>query len=219
MAHGIILGALAEQIQTEDVELLLDRTTTGFSKVIGSSLARGMQRLLLLDTPPSMLATIARQACRRPASREVARQVAFRERGILELYRRAAGVGAAEIARHLLENGRPLTADQEAVYSQLGEELFTAYFSGGIGKSQLMQLALAWKGATDALGWAGVAPTLTPVPRRLTAYVLGVRYTAMDRRADAARFFHLALDGTPPDSPLDRLAHAAAEGAKPKSQK
>jgi hypothetical protein len=77
-------------------------------------------------------------------------------------------------------------------------------------------MGLAWKGITNVLGWAGVAPTLPPDLRGALAYVLGHRYLRLGRPEDAAGLFRTAVADAPAGSPLRKLAEAELQRlAKP----
>ena len=74
--------------------------------------------------------------------------------------------------------------------------------------AQAVQFMLAWKGANNIFGWKGVAPSLDPSMRGPAAYVLGHRFLKLGKRADALTFFQTAIDDSPADSQLRKLATA-----------
>ena len=92
-------------------------------------------------------------------------------------------------------DGRPLVspADDEQLWTLAGC-LYAAYADGGFPAAKVIQLALAWKGATNFAGWAGVAPSLDPALRGPLAYVMGHRYRRLKRDPDAADLFRTARD-------------------------
>lgn len=77
---------------------------------------------------------------------------------------------------------------------------------GKIGKSQSLQLLLAWKGISNFLGWGGVAPSLQPGLRGKLAYIMGHRYLRLGKPDDAKTFFQTAIGDAPKDSPLRQLS-------------
>jgi hypothetical protein len=68
---------------------------------------------------------------------------------------------------------------------------------------------MSWKGVTNALGWAGVAPSLEPHLRGPFAYVLGHRFRRLGQPEQARQMFLTAVADAPPDSTLARLAERA----------
>src|SRR5205823_4573244 len=91
--------------------------------------------------------------------REAARRFAFQDLSYAEHLRLPALMMAVEAVHQLVLPG-PLTADQEAVLWEMAEKLHTAHVTSKLNSAQLFQLALTWKGTTNFLGWAGVAPSL-----------------------------------------------------------
>jgi len=91
----------------------------------------------------------------------------------------------------------------------MADRVCTAIFENGeITRPQLVQLGFAWKGVTNFLGWAGVAPTLKPDLRGPLAYVLGMRCLRLNKPDDAAALFKTARDDAPKGSRLKALAQA-----------
>ena len=82
------------------------------------------------------------------------------------------------------------------------------YFYIRLSKSQLFQLALAWKGTTNLLGWGGLSSKLKPELRGPAAYLLGLRYLKLNKPTEAAGMFETAATDAPIGSPLKKLAEA-----------
>src|SRR5947207_3077210 len=105
------------------------------------------------------------------------------------------------------ENALPANAsvEQEELTWQISEKVFdAAVTTGKLGKSEVLALALTWKGVTGNFGWAGVAPKLDPGLRGPLAYVMGHRLLRL-KNVEASAFFHTALKDAPPNSVLERL--------------
>ena len=99
---------------------------------------------------------------------------------------------------------------------ELGLNGFVAVTDEGtVSQTQMIQLALAWKGITNFLGWAGVAPNLQPNLRGPIAYVMGHRYLRLGQPKDASMFFNTALTDAPNGSPLATMAQAELDRLLP----
>jgi hypothetical protein len=145
-----------------------------------------------------------------PRGRDLARQVAFLDLKPVDHFRTPVRVLLYETVRQGAFAGMPTRDEDEVIWQMVlsGGDLL---FSRKLGKTQFLQLALAWGGTTGSLGWAGVAPKLPPEVRGAAAYVLGRKYLAAGKTADAAALFRTARSDSPPDSPARRLAAAELE--------
>jgi hypothetical protein len=79
-----------------------------------------------------------------------------------------------------------------------------------------VQMAFAWKGTTNFLGWGGLAPSLDPGLRGPLAYVLGHRYQRLGRTESVAEFFRTAQRDAAAGSVLSKLAQAELKRLEPK---
>jgi hypothetical protein len=159
------------------------------------------------ELPPNLVPGVARKMWATPRGRELARKVAFREVPYHEFLRVPVLLAGLEATRQMLFPGG-LSADQEQVLWEAGQDGLAAVSAGRIGLLHAPQALLAWKGRTDLLGWKGLAPLLEPKIRGPAAYVLGFRLLNLNRRADAVALFRSALSNASPDSLLSRLAQA-----------
>jgi len=208
LAHAVLLATLTEQFATEDLEVILDRVTGRLGKLFSLSMVKGFRNVFLMDMPPATIAAIARQSCRRPGTRELVRQVAFRELPINELLRKALGEVVMQLTAGFVLDGQ-ISADQEAICREAGQDLFTAYYTGKINNEQGLKVAMTWKGQTAGQGWAGVASAIGPELRGQLAYIFGLRHLRMKNgKQSAAKFFDEALACSQPDSVLRRLVQA-----------
>jgi tetratricopeptide (TPR) repeat protein len=159
--------------------------------------------------------TVLRAAWQSPRGRELARTIAFQSVPLGEMALATGGLVFTEMARQGAFIGAT-SPEQDALLWKLCEDGHTAFVNRRLSLPQLIQIGLSWKGTTNFLGWAGVAPGLDPALRGPLAYLLGHRYLRLSRPADAATFFRTALADAPPDSPLRRLAQAELERLKAK---
>jgi hypothetical protein len=155
----------------------------------------------------SFAPAIVRGAWRSPRGRELARRQAFLEGEPYLAARQPPVMLVYEKFRQELFGGAP-SAEQDETIWQGVNGMADAMFTGSLNKTQMLQLALAWKGSAGALGWAGVAPKLAAPLRGPVAYLMGMRYVWLGRPADAAGMFRTSMEGLPADAPLARLARA-----------
>jgi hypothetical protein len=148
---------------------------------------------------------------RTPEGHELARQIAFQERSMLELQRATALVGAVQLARQLAQPVQ-LTREQEAVFQKLAEDMSTAFVTGKFGRKHILstvQLALYWRGQPLVFGWDAAVKPFDPQVRGPLAYVFGFHSLHHHHKpAEAGTLFRKALADAPPDSPVRRLAQA-----------
>jgi hypothetical protein len=159
--------------------------------------------------PPSVL----REMCNTPRGHQAAESLAFQNVTFAEYVRLPVLVAATEYV-HQNGMGRQSTPDDETIIWDVAQQAYTAHQAGRLGASQLLQLALAWKGTTNTFGWGGVAGTLPPELRVPIAYLLGHRYQLLGKPAEAVKFLELAKQEAPPDSLLHRRATASIASLK-----
>ena len=165
---------------------------------------------------PKTIVTVANNLFRNRWGEGLARKFAFREMPLRDCLRVIPSLGLYELLR---ESAMPpqLPDEQAELLWKLSNDGYTAAVENhAISKAQFLQLGLAWKGITNVLGWAGVAPTLPPDLRGAIAYVLGHRYLRLGRPEDAAGLFRTAAADAPAGLPLRKLAEAELQRlAKP----
>lgn len=98
---------------------------------------------------------------------------------------------------------------EEAVATLLG-----LVRTGQLGSTQLQQLLFAWRGELGELGWSSRGITNNfPEQRAQIAYLLGTRLLRVyDRADDAEKLFRLAVESSPSDTTVYRLAYAELQG-------
>ncbi|MFV2065419.1 MAG: tetratricopeptide repeat protein [Pirellulales bacterium] len=195
----LIMASLADELTAEDV----DNFMASFSSrgQAGSLLPFG--RTLIGD---DSLTAVFRQMWRTPRGRRWAEKIAFRHTPVGEHVQIPIQLAISQYFRQRAF-GSNLSDEQDALVWDLCEEVHAVVFeTGQLAQPQMVQLALAWKGQTNWLGWASVAPTLKPSLRGPIAYVLAHRYLQMKKPDDAATFLRTGLEDAPEDSALARLA-------------
>jgi len=217
-AQSLALATLTGQMTAEDVDGIIERIVSRISMSINPSVIKGTMRIFLMDLTPERMAKIVREAGNRPRARELSRQVAFRELPLDKLIRGAVVLTAAQLADEMLFEGR-MSPEQEQLVAELAHEFHAAYFEGRLSRGQIMQLIFAWRGLTNTVGWAGVAPALEPPLRGPLAYLLGHRLSVLGQQDQAIALFRTAADDAEPDSLLRRLTEAELErlGAGPEA--
>ncbi|MBN2449392.1 MAG: hypothetical protein JXR77_03320, partial [Lentisphaeria bacterium] len=144
---------------------------------------------------------------RSPRARDLARRIAFRQLGLAELARSPVLAGSIQFLRRAAFGGQP-TEEQDALLWDSGSRACDAYTRGNLPMPLLVQMALAWQGMTNTLGWAGAASGLPPELRGPGAYILGCRYRRLGRAEDARMLFETARAEARENALLARLADA-----------
>jgi serine/threonine protein kinase/WD40 repeat protein/tetratricopeptide (TPR) repeat protein len=102
--------------------------------------------------------------------------------------------------------GAKADEDRRALIWSIAERAYDAMTHGEWTAPQMMQLALAWKGTTNFLGWGGVAPSLPAALRADIAYVLGARAARRGDVTDAESLFRESIEHAAKDSPAAKSA-------------
>ncbi len=206
-AMALVLASLAEELSAQRVDSIMERAARRAGWQINPSLVKGFLNTFMSELTPAMIASVMRQAFARPHGRAVARQIALRELPPDDLIRSAAGAVFVAAVDQMLTNTR-LSPEQESLMVRLADDLYAAYYSGKLSRRDVLPLALTWKGLSNRMGWAGVAPSLDPTLRGPLAYLFGLRFLHLNRPEDAAQFFQSAVTDAQPGSPLESLARA-----------
>ena len=104
--------------------------------------------------------------------------------------------------------GESFTDEEEDIVWSVVQQLYAKYLRGELSQPQLVQVALAWKGTTNYLGWKGVKGSIEPGIRGPLAYVLGRRYLCLGLREGALELFRNAQQDAAEGSTLRQLAEA-----------
>lgn len=153
---------------------------------------------------------IMRGTWRSPRGREHARRLAFLDLAPIEYMRTPPILVLYEKLRQDLFAGQ-LTSEQDEVTWSVVSRLAQMHFDGKLSKPQVLQLALAWKGTSGILGWAGVSPTLPPDFRGAVAYLMGLRYLKLGKPEEARAMFRTTSAVTPDGSAVNLLARQELE--------
>lgn len=193
-----ILGSLTDELTEEDAALFVDH----FAAEAGSSPIFQLARQVV---SPQAYTAVLRRMWRSRRGRLLADDFAFNRIAVTQRVRLPIQLIGAEFIGNELFGG-DWSPDQEDLAHHTAENLYSAIVERGvIGRAQLAQGALAWKGVSGGLGWAGVAKTLGNDLRGQFAYFLAHRYLKLDRRQDAESLLREAIAAAP-DSAAARLA-------------
>lgn len=103
--------------------------------------------------------------------------------------------------------GGMVAPEQEAIiWEAMGIALHQVVHERRLRGAQIMQIGLSWQGASNFLGWGGVAPVLDPKLRGPLAYIFAHRYARLNKLPDAEQFMRTAVEDAPEQSPLAILA-------------
>jgi hypothetical protein len=207
LLQGVMVGSLAGELSEADARDLLARLL----EKVGDGSVASVFKKAVLGLPPAVF----QEMCRTAKGREAVRHFAYRDRPYAEILATPGLLIVTEVFHQQALPG-PLSPEQGEILWDVTGKLHAAYTSDKLSQAQLFQLALAWKGTRNFLGWGGLAPTLTPEVRGPLAYAMGHRYLRLNRPTDAPDFFRTALNDAPPSSPLRRLAQAELDRLKGK---
>ncbi len=194
----LLLGSLSGELLEADANEFVRLVSAGDS---GGSLVSMATSLVT----PQSIAEGMREMWRTPRGKLAARDFAFeliplRERTRLPVVL----LGQTFFRQKAFES--VLTDEQDQVLWDFVSEGHAGVLERGTLKaSQLMQLALTWKGTTNFVGWGGVAPSLPPELRAKAAWMFGHRFLRLGKPAEAKQFFETARKDAPLDSVLAKI--------------
>ncbi len=198
LAENWAMAALSNTLTDEDALKIVETLMTSFgAEAVTTQVAAA------LNLSPA----VVRGVWTSPRGRECARRMAFLDLTPNEYFWTAPRLIVYEKLRQELLGGTP-TPEQDEVLWTASLKTCEAFRTGELSKSQLFQLALAWKGTTNLLGWGGLSSKLKPELRGPAAYVLGLRYLKLNKPTEAAGMFKTAAADAPISSPLKKLAEA-----------
>lgn len=204
LLYQLILGGLSNQMTEAEARKFMERF---FAGVRSDSLPTQFGEILQSQ------ATAVRQMWQTPRGRDYARRLAFRSLPFGEMVRTPAALFMVEMIRQGSFGGK-LTADQDEAAWQATWGGIDLFYSAKISRVQVLQLALTWKGTSNAFTWGAAGPLLPPAIRGPIAYVMGHRFLRLEKEAEAKTFFESALGDAAPDSSLQRLAQAELDRLK-----
>ncbi len=204
--YRLILGALTDGLSQADLAKAQSSLFAQFSaNSIGS----------FFSTTAQFPAAGLRDMWLTPRGREAARQIAYQEVSFAEEVRLAPTLLIVHALRTGAYGGKMPPEDEEVAW-EMFNEAYQAFASGKISTPQVLATGMTWKGTTNVLGWSGLARSLEPSIRGPSAYIFGQRYLHhFKQSAEAAMFFHTALQDAAPGSLLSRLAAAELDYLEP----
>ncbi len=195
----MILGSLSGDLQRDDAQLF-------FGKLVANGNANPMISMAQAIVSAESIAKSFREMWRTPRGRKYAEGFAFETLTLPERVKIPLVLAAVAYLGQTAFQGE-LTTEQDELLFESGSQLFDGFFvEGTFTPAHAAQLSLTWRGTTNLLGWAGVAPTLAPRFRAPVAYILAHRYLRMTQPAQAVTFFNTAIEDAEPDSVLAVLA-------------
>ncbi len=197
----MILAALSDRLTEADTRLFIDGLKRG----------AGESRMALLTAvegvvTPAMMTPVFNKMWRTARGRRYAEEFAFETLTMRERLEIPLVLAAAEYIGQRAFAGQ-LSGDQEKLVWQIARNsLDRVLFQNRLRGTQFVQLALAWKGTTNILGWGGVAPTLGESLRAEVAYVLAHRYLRLGRQEQAVEFLTSIAESSQAEESLAKFA-------------
>jgi tetratricopeptide (TPR) repeat protein len=205
---GSMLGALADEINEKEIDKLVSTLVAGIDK--SSPFAALIKNDLL---PAPFVTAVSKERYRSPRGKEYCRRIAFRDINFPEGVAALFSLTIYEAFHQGAVTGT-LTAEQDALLWKMTNDMYEGYTRGKYNEIQGFQLAQAWLGTTNLLGWGGLKGALAPSVRGPLAYALGHRYRQLKKPQEAADFFKQAIADAPEKSPLRELAQAELDRMK-----
>jgi hypothetical protein len=194
--HLSILGSLTDTLTDEEADMLLRSVMASAGATTPAAVLRG---------PVTINPAVLQRMWQNPRAKAAAWKIAFREVPFSALIYQMPIVAVTEQIRQGAFD-RVVTPEEDDLLWETAEAGVQAYRNRQLSMSQIIQLGMTWKGISNVLGWAGVAPTLDPMLRARLCYVFGCRYEKLGNHEQAAEFFQTAHR----DAPLNSLAHRLA---------
>jgi tetratricopeptide (TPR) repeat protein len=142
-----------------------------------------------LRVPPA----VVRRSFGDPRGRAWTRQFAFRELPAPQISRALF----ANIIREYLREGAlgpgQISIRQERILGAAAGGLINLYVHNQLQPMQMVQFALAWKGTTSAMGWAGFKTALGDETRAAVACLMAMRYERLGLKPAAQQILREAL--------------------------
>jgi len=201
---ALMLGSLSGE--------LLEADANEFVRMVGAGNSGGslVSMATSLVTPES-IAEGMREMWRTPHGKEAARNFAFETIPLRERTSLPVVLLGQTFFRQKAFEGILSTAQDQTLWDFVAEGHSRVLETGTLKASQLMQLALTWKGTTNFVGWGGVAPTLPKEFRAKAAWVFGHRFMRLGKPVEAKQFLETALKDAPPNSELSRIVQQDLE--------
>jgi hypothetical protein len=180
---AVLSANLSETLSdAEAAETLEEITDRAQSRALWDPLSQ------IVPLPPTLLFDVLHSE----RARECARQLAFRTISYENYLRAPRVMMGSSLLRQCLF-AEKCSRDQDELSWNLVNDLLRSHMNGRLTARQLGDLALAWKGASGALGWKAVETSLDASIRGPCAYMLGFRYRQLNKPEEARQFFHIAL--------------------------
>jgi tetratricopeptide (TPR) repeat protein len=199
--NHLVLASLTDQLNDDEAERYLRQVQNSFTRDPVISQLGGLVRV-----PPEAL----RRMWQTPRGRDWARRIAFRDLSFQDNVLAPATLLALAILREGAFDA-DLSPEEEEVAWFAVHEVWDRFTRNKIGKTQVLQLGLTWKGTTGFLGWGAVAPGLDAKLRGPLAYLFGQRLRKLGKRPEAEMLFRTALADAASDPRLRQLAQTALD--------
>ncbi|MFO0801721.1 MAG: serine/threonine-protein kinase [Gemmataceae bacterium] len=193
---ALLAGSYCGELSDDDARTIFNALVSSVSD--DPLVAQGVAALNL---NPSIL----RGAYRSSRGREWAQKMILLDIKPIEYHHMPIRLLVYEKFRMELFGGK-LSEDQDEQLWRTIADFSTSGAEGRIDKAILFPAALAWKGTTGTLGWAGFAKALPQEHRGPFAWIMGKRYLHLQRPADAAGMFKMAAAEAGKNDRLARLA-------------
>jgi tetratricopeptide (TPR) repeat protein/CRISPR/Cas system-associated endoribonuclease Cas2 len=198
--NNLMLASLTNEMNDQEAERVMSQMV---QQAATASWGGIFQHAVTL--PPAAI----REMFQGARGHDFARRFALHQVSHADHMRELAGCLGISVLRHSAFGGT-WSDDEEQIVWDMMQVLYQDFVTEGrLTTAHLLQLAMSWKGVTNALGWAGVAPSLEPHLRGPFAYVLGHRFRRLGQPEQARQMFLTAVADAPPDSTLARLAERA----------
>lgn len=199
VVNMMILGSLSDSLAREDAQLFFGKLASTGS---GGALLGMIQTVV---SPDSVTATF-RNMWRTPRGRKFAEDFAFEAHPLDQRVQETLALaGCAYLSSQALQGD--CDPEQDELFFEAARLLYRqTLIEGKITATQAAQLSLTWRGTTNLLGWAGVAPSLEPDIRAPLAYIEAHRFLRLGQPEQSQKFFEIALADAASESLVARLA-------------
>jgi len=208
--HHMLLSALTGEAGDVDVQrLLINHLSNRQGQAGGNQMMKQLAQFF--DFTPQFV----QQAWSTPAGKEWSRRIALRDLTFQDFTRAPLYLLIAQYVRQDAFSGE-LPAEQESLVTGFVDESLDQFQLGQFSDKEVILIGSIWKGVNvpGLLGWAQAAPRLPPDLRASVAALLGHRYLALNRPAEAVTFFEDTLKTADKGSNLEKASQAGLATAQ-----
>jgi serine/threonine protein kinase/tetratricopeptide (TPR) repeat protein len=193
-----MLRSLTNDADEADIELFLSAAQGGREG--------NLAKIVITYFPRDSFSKAFKNTWTSSRGKELARRFAFEQMTPREQLSIWPVAMASQYMTETLLDTTPRAEQEELIWTTSRQAYDLLALEGKLAVSQILPLAVTWKGNPGFLGWDSVANSLPVDFRGKMAYFFGLRYQKLGRPADAQKFFQTAIKISAADSLVAKCA-------------